>query len=188
MEAIIVGSRAFFSGMEGYRAQGCDTLTLTTEPDGFDWRRESCLRGNRQFTYLLESPAAMVQRTLDAAEPLLVGKFLVPEVAEAIGATVDDILPLEPLLEKLDDKHRYVAVIYEAVKTNGSFTLSDEQRLAAFEAYRSARERKPQRTVREHVAEAEAPSDGQPAPDSPDAQQPDLAGGSDSDTDGGTSA
>lgn len=145
MEEIIVGSRAFFSGIEGFKALDCDTLVLTSEPDGFTWRRERRLRGNCRFTYLLESPADMVQRTIDAGEPLLVGKFLVPEVADAIGATVADILPLEPLLEKLDDKHRYVAVIFEAVKANGSFTLTEAQRLEAYEVYKAARERKPRR-------------------------------------------
>ena len=142
MSEIIVGSRAFFSGMEGFSAHDCDTLVLTQEPDGFEWRQEFRLRGNCRFTYLLQSPAEMVQRTLDSGEPLLVGKFLVPEVAEAIGATVADILPLEPLLEKLDDKHRYVAVIFEAVKTNGSFTLTDEQRAQAYETYKAARDNK----------------------------------------------
>lgn len=82
----------------------------------------------------------MVQRTLDCGDALLIGKFLVPEVAQAIGATVSDILPLETLLSKLDDRHRYVAVIFDAVKQNGSFELTEEQRAAAYEAYRQARQ------------------------------------------------
>ena len=73
----------------------------------------------------------------------------------AIGATVVDILPLETLLPKLDEKHEYVAVIFAAVKQNGSFELTDEQRAAAYEAYRKARQT------------TEAPEAGQPAIRSP---------------------
>lgn len=81
----------------------------------------------------------MVSKTLEVGDPLLIGKFLVPEVADVLGATIDDILPLETLLPKLDDKHQYEAVIFNAIKTNGSFTLTEEQRKEAFKVYKSAR-------------------------------------------------
>ena len=82
---------------------------------------------------------AMIAKTLEVGDALLIGKFLVPEVAQAIGATVEDILPLESLLPKLDAKHQYEAVIFEAIKTNGTFTLTDRQRQEAFRQYQLAR-------------------------------------------------
>lgn len=138
-ERILVGSRAFFGSIDGFQSKDTDYLELVDETNGFQWRRECSARGLCVFQYKRESAARMVRRTLDHGDALLVGKFLVPEVAQAIGATVADILPLETLLPKLDEKHKYVAVIFEAVRLNGSFELTDEQRAAAYEAYRKAR-------------------------------------------------
>lgn len=155
MRRILVGSRAFFSGMDDFKSKDHDYLELVENPTAFKWRREQSLRGTCIFQYKKEPPADMVRRTLDCGDALLVGKFLVPEVAQAIGATVADILPLETLLPKLDEKHKYVAVIFNAVKQNGSFELADEQLAAAYEAYRQARQT------------TEAPEAGQPAIRSP---------------------
>lgn len=138
---ILVGSRAFFDGCEGFRSKDRDYLELVENPTGFKWRREQSLRGVCTFSYKLEPVADMVRRTLESGDALLVGKFLVPEVAETIGATVADIMPLEALLPKLDKKHEYVAAIFNAVKQNGSFELTDEQRAAAYEIYKQAREK-----------------------------------------------
>lgn len=137
---ILVGSRAFFGGCEGFRSKDRDYLELLENPRGFSWRREQSLRGVCTFSYKLEPVADMVRRTLESGDALLVGKFLVPEVADAIGATVKDILPLEGLLPKLDKKHEYIAAIFNAVKQNGSFVLTDEQRAVAYEIYKQARE------------------------------------------------
>lgn len=139
MKQILVGSRAFFSGIEGFKSKDTDFLVLVENPTDFQWRREQSLRGICMFHYKKETPAQMVQRTLDNGDPLLIGKFLVPEVAQTIGATVDDILPLEALLPKLDDRHQYEAVIFNAYKQNGSFTLTKKQLKEAYQTYRQAR-------------------------------------------------
>lgn len=140
MKRILVGSRAFFSGMDGFRSKDHDYLELVENPTAFKWRREQSLRGVCTFQFKKEPPADMVRRTLDCGDAFVACKFIVPEVVQAIGATVADILPLEPLLSKLDDRHRYVAVIFAAIKQNGSFELTDEQRAAAYEAYKQARQ------------------------------------------------
>lgn len=141
MIKILVGSRAFFDGMKGFKSKDRDFLVLVEQPQGFTWRREQSVRGVCTFEYKKDTPAAMIAKTLEVGDPLLIGKFLVPEVAKAIGATVDDILPLESLLPKLDDKHQYEAVIFNAIKANGAFTLTKEQRQEAFKAYQSARKK-----------------------------------------------
>lgn len=174
MDKIIVGSRAFFSGMEGFKSKDRDFLELVDEPKGFEWRQEMSLRGVDTFRYRKESPAQMVQRTINAGDPLLIGKFLVPEVAEAIGATVADILPLEQLLPQLDDKHRYVALIFDAVKENNSFTLTAEQRATAFAAYQEARPASPRMRTRPKRSDDDtAPAAAETSsPDTPEATLP----------------
>lgn len=142
MTKILVGSRAFFSGMKGFTSKDRDYLVLVDKPNGYTWRREQSMRGVCTFEYKRDTPAAMVAKTLEAGDPLLIGKFLVPAVADAIGATVKDILPLESLLPKLDAKHQYEAIIFNAIKNNGTFTITDEQRQDAYKVYQSARELK----------------------------------------------
>lgn len=139
MTKILVGSRAFFSGIEGFDSKDSDYLILANNQQGFNWRREQTLRGVDVFEYKKDTPSEMVAKTLQVGDPLLIGKFLVPEFANAIGATVTDILPLEALLPKLDAKHKYEAVIFKAIKANNSFQLNEEQMQAAYAAYTAAR-------------------------------------------------
>lgn len=139
MTKILVGSRAFFDGVDGFHSKDRDYLILVEQPQNFNWRREQNLRGMCLFEYKKDTPTAMIAKTLEVGDALLIGKFLVPEVAQAIGATVGDILPLESLLPKLDAKHQYEAIIFEAIKTNGTFTLTDRQRQEAFRQYQLAR-------------------------------------------------
>lgn len=140
MKPIVVGSRAFFSGMEGFRSKDKDFIILESNPIGYKWRREQSLRGICTFFYKLEPAIDMIRRTISNGDPLLVGKFLVPEFANAIGATIDDICQLEKLVLLLDDKHAYYKVIFNAYISNNAFYLTDEQRDAAFKLYQEARE------------------------------------------------
>ena len=139
MEKIMVGSRAFFDGIEGFKSKDRDYLVLTDEPDGFNWRREYSMRNTCVFEYKKESARTMITKTIESGEALLMGKFLVPEVIEAIGATIADIRPLEALLTGLDDKHRYEACIFRAYIANNGFYLTDAQRNEAYAAYMEAR-------------------------------------------------
>ena len=139
MDKITVGSRAFFSGMEGFYPGSLDFLVLADPPEDFLWRHELYMRGVNTFTYKKEPAAVMIARTIERGDAMLAGKFLVPEVADAIGATVEDILPLEPLLRQLDEKQSYQLAIFESIKENGSFELTPEQLHHAYEIYKEAR-------------------------------------------------
>ena len=142
MKKYVVGSRAFFSGMEGFRSKDKDYLVLEDNPIGYNWRREQSLRGICTFYYKRLPVEQLVQRCLNARDALQLGKFLVPEVAAELRMSVDDIRPLETLLPLLDEKHRYYEIIFRAYMTNGSFTLTEAQRLEAYKSYTESRERK----------------------------------------------
>jgi hypothetical protein len=70
---------------------------------------------------------------------LVVGKFLVPEFCEEIGFTVEQLPLLKPLIDRLDSKHLYEQVIYNAYLENGDFTLTQEQRDNAYKSYKMTR-------------------------------------------------
>ena len=136
---ILVGSRVFFSGMDGFRSKDTDYVVLVDEPKQFNWRRETSMRGICTFEYKREPAADMIARTVKHGDALLLGKFLVPEVLTEIDADIEDIKPLAALLPKLDDKHKYEVLIFEAYMNNKAFTLTEEQRIEAYHQYLLAR-------------------------------------------------
>ena len=70
------------------------------------------------------------------------GKFLVPEFARELEMDIDDLERLRPLVEKLDEKHLYEKVIYDAYIENGCWLLTDEQRIEAYRIYKECKEEK----------------------------------------------
>ena len=136
----LVGSHAFFDNIKGFHSKDYDYLELIQDPKGFKQYKEQHLRGVCTFSYKLKLASEMIQDVINNSDALQIGKFLVPEVVEELGMTVADILPLEPLLQKLDKEHQYYKVIFEAIKSNNSFTLTDEQITQAYQIYKEARE------------------------------------------------
>ena len=139
-QKFLIGSRAFFGGIEGFKSDNRNMLYLHDNPafkTGVE--KNDSNRVTRIFKYTKESAKTMIQRAVESGVALQAGKFLVPDVARAIGATVQDLEPLAPLFAKLPKKHKWQQTVYNAYIVNGSFTLTDEQRQAAYNKYQSAR-------------------------------------------------
>lgn len=97
------------------------------------------LNGEDVFFYRNMSKEGFIKDTIESNVPMRVGKFLIPEFCEYIGFEISDYDKLKPMFDKLDDKHRYEIIIRDAYIENGSFTLTDEQRLKAYEEYKRER-------------------------------------------------
>lgn len=87
------------------------------------------------FKWRKMTPDEFVEYTLNSKLPMEIGKFLVPEVAEFLGFTIEHLKQLAPVVDRLDDKHKYEKVIYDAYLENGEFYLTDEQRNEAYTEY-----------------------------------------------------
>lgn len=142
MKKILVGSNAFFKNVKNFKSKDKDYLILIDNPQDFKIRKEICLRGTDMFYYKRLSPLEMINYTLESNDPLLIGKFLVPEVAEELKLSVSDILPLEPMISKLDEQHQYQVIIFNHIKNNNSFILTEEQIDEAYQFYIEARKDK----------------------------------------------
>ncbi len=118
MKKILVGSNAFFKDIKGFKSKDKDYLIFIDNPEDFKIRKEICLRGTDMFYYKRLSASEMINYTLETNSPLLIGKFLVPEVAEELKLSVTDILPLESMLSKLDERHQYQVIIFNHIKNN----------------------------------------------------------------------
>jgi hypothetical protein len=89
------------------------------------------------FKWRKMSPDEFVEYTLNSKLPMEIGKFLVPEVAEYLGFTMEHLKRLAPVVDRLDGKHKYERIIYEAYMENGAMFLTPEQRDLAYAVYKS---------------------------------------------------
>lgn len=81
----------------------------------------------------------LIDITLFRNFPMEVGKFLVPEFIKEFKLSINDLKRLEPIIAKLDDKHKYEEVIFRSYLENNDFVLTDEQREEAFRIYNNNR-------------------------------------------------
>lgn len=136
-----VGSSVFFGGYSDYISKDIDALVFADKIIGKgNILRLTPLEGKDDVFYCKDIPKQeLIGLTLKIGLPMGAGKFLVPEVAEYLKLTVEDLKQLEPLFSSLDAKHSYEKLIYEAYLHNNAFVLTDKQRDAAYREYRRTR-------------------------------------------------
>lgn len=139
MNRILIGSNYFFSCYEDFNSKDIDELEIinTTE---FNQVRQITGQGKCLFQLKKHSSKQdYIDWALQSKIGMVIGKFLIPEFNESIGFTIEDLPRLAPLLDKLDEKHEYERIIYNSYIANNAFTLTPEQRLAAYESYKNSR-------------------------------------------------
>ncbi len=136
-----VGSQAFFEGMPGFRPSDTDEVEFEEQPrlykNVLQFRKRDgtrCL-----FKWRKMSPEEFIEYELGTNLPMELGKFLVPEVADYLGFTLEHLEQLRPLTRRLDARHSYEKVIFDSYIENGGFWLTDEQRASAFSEYKKGR-------------------------------------------------
>lgn len=139
MKTIIVGSKAFFNDIKDFKSKDTDRVVLVDNPVGFKFVRQTSGSGKCLFEWKRMSAEQFLEYTLKTRLPMSVGKFLVKEFCDEIGFTFEHLKQLAPIFEKLDEKHQYEKMIFEAYMENGDFTLTEEQRLKAYENYKKVR-------------------------------------------------
>lgn len=139
---ILVGSRYFFEYYPDFYSKDCDYVRVVNIDEvDFKYNREIHLSGGHDiFEIVKRPPKDIIDRIIEKGAPMQVGKFLIPEFCERIEFDFNkDYELLRPLIEKLDDMHTYEKIIYEAYIENGKMELTDEQRVAAYNEYKSKR-------------------------------------------------
>ena len=139
IKKIMIGSSVFFSEYEDYESKDKDVIAIM---DTFIPHKNSLnmkIKGEDVFLYRNMSKQRFIQDAFASGVPMRAGKFLVPEFAEYIGMEINDLKRLAPLFDQMDEAHKYEKIIFDAYMENGSFTLTDAQRNAAYEEYKKAR-------------------------------------------------
>lgn len=130
----IVGSRAFFKDLD----TDFDYLIIKEKYPFI--QRTRVYANTCEFIMKKDSKENIINHILHCDLPRKVGMMLVPEVAEYLELTVEDLKTLQSVIEKIDDNHKYEKVIYDAYIKNNSFTLTNEQREEAYAAYKEIRQ------------------------------------------------
>lgn len=132
---MLIGSQYFFKDIPGFKSKDIDTLELVDKPSGFKISYQLTGNGKCIFKWKKMSPEEFIKITLKNNLPMEVGKFLIPEFCKEIGFNITHLKQLKPLIDKLDDKHKYEEIIYNSYLENNEFFLTEEQRWKAYQKY-----------------------------------------------------
>ena len=137
---MLVGSNVFFKDIDGFNSKDVDILELIDNPIGFKNNRWIKFTHKDVFQWRRMPIKEFIEITLSNNIPLEIGKFLVPEFIKEFNLSINDLKKLQPLIENLDDKHKYESVIYYSYLQNNDFYLTDEQLMEAYKIYIKYRE------------------------------------------------
>ena len=143
MNKFLVGSNVFFKGyFEDFTTKDVDTLVLENEPVGYEIVRQFHFQNRCIFQWKRMSKDEFIDLSLERGLGMELGKFLVPEFAKELKMNINDLERLRPLAEKLDEKHLYEKIIFDAYIENGCWVLTNEQRMEAYRIYKECKEEK----------------------------------------------
>lgn len=134
---IKIGSQVFFSEYEDYTSHDRDFIEFQEKPELYKTFMNVKGKGNDIFYYRMMSKDEFIKYELEhcKATPMAAGKFLVPELAEYIGFTIEDLKLFQFAFDNIDEKHKYEQIIYKSYIENNCFILSEEQRIEAYKLY-----------------------------------------------------
>lgn len=139
MNKFLMGSTYFFACYDDFESKDIDEIEIVDKCE-FNWLRQ--LTGCNKCLFQIKRKNNIedyINYALQSRQGMVIGKFLIPEFCEAIGFTISDLPKLTPLLEKLDDKHKYEEIIFNSYIKNNAFKLTESQRKMAFRSYKASR-------------------------------------------------
>lgn len=136
-EKYYTGSRAFFDSMEGFTPHDTDYVEFDTN---LSCNHIICDKQETTFIWKYNKADDIINYILNKkVYHNDVCLLLIPNIIKEVGMTFDKLPQLKPLIDKLDDRHKYIEVIYNAYLENGKFELTKEQLNSAYEEYKRER-------------------------------------------------
>lgn len=136
---IQVGSRTFFNNYEDFQPTDNDFVQFHEDETTDFWVTVENDEHIFNFRSMEKDEFIKYEYERSLTMPLAVCKFLVPELTSLFNIQVDELPIFEPQLKNISSKHQYMLYIYNCYLENGNFTLTDEQRLHAYEMYKERR-------------------------------------------------
>ena len=132
-----IGSQVFFKGYPDYISHDADFVEFQDNPTFYKIFANAKEKYNDIFYYKTMSKDEFIKYELEHCKttPMAAGKFLVPELAEYIGFTIEDLKLFQFAFDNIDEKHKYEQIIYKSYIENDGFILNEEQRNEAYKLY-----------------------------------------------------
>ena len=123
-----IGSSSFFEKIDDYKSKDIDWICIVDSLPNNEKVLNAKIKTDDIFFYPVNmSKDDFIKQVFDDKVPMKVGKFLVPEFIEYIGFTISELKQFNKFFNKLDDKHIYEKIIYNAYLENNKFELSEDQ-------------------------------------------------------------
>lgn len=132
---MLVGSNVFFKDIKGFNSKDTDILELVDNPTEFKYLRQFRFKDKCVFQWRNMPVNEFIDAELLMNVPMSVCKFLCPEFIKLKGLTIEQLKRLQPLVDKMDEKHMYLKTIYDSYIVNNDFILTDEQLNEAYKIY-----------------------------------------------------
>ena len=134
-----MGSSYFFHRYKDFQAKDYDDLCIM---DKFIFPGKVMnmkLKGKDVFMFRNMPKQGFIDDVIESVVYMKLGKFLIPEFNEYIGFTIEDLISLRPLFDRLDERHNYEKIIADAYIENNEFKLTPKQRRAAYDEYKKSK-------------------------------------------------
>lgn len=139
IKTYITGSNYFFAGLDDFKSKDCDYLHIVDEAPFKYFRQSKDLNGNCHFEWVMMNKVDLITYHYSIT-PMAIIKFLNPDFCDFLDIDFSDLSGLmSDMCQKLDNEHKYAAIIWNAYINNNDFTLTNEHRDAAFNEYKKYR-------------------------------------------------
>ncbi len=145
VKRFLIGSKAIFSGYKNFDDITTDTdiLIIDDKPTDYDIETQYHDPDDDTIHYIrwknMSKDELLFHHVHNVYMGTFIQKFLVPEYAEYLNLTIDELKSMERLLEFMDSKHEYEKVVFHAYVENNGFFLTPEQKEEAFQVYKKCR-------------------------------------------------
>ena len=107
------GSSVFFSKLPDFTPHDLDEVCVMDYPLFGDKIAEIRKDGKDMFFIFNYGKKYLIEQCIRTNVPMAICKFLSPEFAKYLDLSIEDLKKLEPLSNKMDDKHYYLKMIYD---------------------------------------------------------------------------
>ena len=142
IKKFIVGSNSFFNDkFNDYAPKDIDELHIMDEWIIPEYNMVNEHDGNIDAFYCKNmTKEEFINDMLDEnAPPMRIARFLAPEFIKYLNMTINDLKRLEQKRNEIDDKHKYLGIIYDSYIKNNDFYLTDKQLQHAYNEYKRYR-------------------------------------------------
>lgn len=136
----LTGSCAFFNEFEDFNPHDTDYILLFKTHDDI---YEVAKSGHIDYFYKTEENFLedIYSDLKNHKSKMHICSVLVPSIQQYFNFTLDDIKFIEEFIPLLDDKHKYLGIIYNGYKENNKFELTKEQLNVAYKSYKKTRQK-----------------------------------------------